>query len=167
MIADPEARGRALAEFHARVTPALFTHLDETGLLPDAEPTRAAERGEWECFALHACVRGLVAAGGFGADTATAVNALHRAVLESWMAGGGGLDAFAARRDRMKERHEEYGAIDLEGGASGAASVTRRLGAAAARHLAGPEPPAGLAELAGTLHEVIVEGATTIVRETE
>jgi hypothetical protein len=43
--------------------------------------------------------------------------------------------------------------------------VTRRLGEAAAQHLAGVDPPAALAELAGSLHEALAEGAAEAVRQ--
>jgi len=167
LIADPEARGRALAEFHARVSPSLFSHILETGLLPGDHAMHARARAEWDAFALYACVRGLVAAGGFGPETSMAVDALHRAVLESWMAESPETAGFTERRDRMKARYEGYGVLAREGGAAGAAELAPRLGAAAARHMIGGEPPAGLGELAGTLHEALAEGAAAILRETE
>ena len=167
LIIDPEARGRALAEFHARVSPSLFEHIAETGLLPGGDSARTRARDEWDAFALYACVRGLVAAGGFGGETAMAVDAMHQAVLEIWMAETPELPAFTERRDRMTQRYEEYGAIAREGGAAGAANLVHRLGSAAARHMAGENPPEGLGELAGTMHEALAEGAATILRETE
>src|SRR2546428_5420426 len=77
MITDPVRRGRALADFYRAVAPRLFRDLEESGVLPDAgDPqARALAREEWECFALYACVRGLVAAGGFNPETGAAVDA--------------------------------------------------------------------------------------------
>jgi hypothetical protein len=165
VIRDPGARGRALAELYRDIGPRLFHDLEESGLLP-AEP-EAAERAhaEWECFALYACVRGLVAAGGFNRETAAAIDALHERVLEHWMAEQPSVDAFGRRRVLLSERYAEYGEIGQQGGASGAATVARRLGEAAARHMAGPHPPAeGLSDMVGELHEAFAEGAAEAVR---
>ena len=164
MIADPVERGCALAAFHQSVAPSLFEHLAETGLLPAAAPAHAAARGEWDVFSLYACVRGLVAACGFGPETSAAIDALHERVLESWVSKEPDLAAFAARRERMAERYEEYGALARDGGAGGAADLARRLGRAAARHLAGPDAPEALADLAGALHETLAEGAAEYLR---
>jgi len=170
MIRDPERRGRALAEFYRAVAPRLFRDLEESGALASASDPAARVRAlaEWECFALYACVRGLVAAGGFNRETGAAIEALHQSVLGSWAGGEVGTGADADRRAQVAERYAEYGAIGQEGGAAGAASVTRRLGEAAARHMAGPDPPAeALAEIVGTAHEQLVEGATEAVRAAE
>ena len=59
MIADPARRGHALATFALAAIPRLWQDVAESGGLPD-EPLL---RHEWECFALYACVRGLVGAG--------------------------------------------------------------------------------------------------------
>jgi len=128
VIADPVRRGQALAEFHRRLGTRLLDDLLESGALPDdRRRDRAMLRDEWECFTLYACVRGLIAAGGFNRETAAA--------------------------------------IGQEGGKAGAATVTRRLGEAAARHLAGDDPPAALADVAGSLHEALAEGAAEAVRQ--
>jgi hypothetical protein len=155
MIADPEARGRALAGLYRDVAPRLFVEIEDSGLLEGDADARRRARTEWECFALYACVRGLVAAGGFNRETARAIEAFHEELLAD------GPDA--ARRALVSERYAEYGAIGQAGGAAGAATVTRRLGEAAARRMAGTEG-SGLADLAGTLHESLVEGATEAVR---
>lgn len=166
MIQDPERRGRALADFYRAVVPRLFADLAESGLLP-ASATDAA-REEWECFALYACVRGLVAAGGFNRETGTAIDAFHESALESILAAEGSLDRFQARRARVSERYAEYGAIGQDGGASGAETVTARLGAAAARHMTVPDEASdGLAQLVGALHEALTEGAAEAVRGDE
>lgn len=170
MITDPVRRGRRLAEFFEEVAPRLWDDLVETGLLPQA-PDEAAvfhARIEWDCFALYACVRGLVAAGGFNRETGAAVDALHEAVLEQWMSGAADLDAFQARRALVAERYAEYGAIGQEGGAAGAETVPARLGLAAAKHiLPGDTPSVDLAELVGGLHETLAEGAAEAVRLAE
>ena len=154
MILDPARRGRALAELVHTLGPRLFEEIVESGLLPAAPPAAPA-RAEWDCFALYACVRGLVAAGGFNRETAAAIEALHERVLEH---------ATAASKATASERYAEYGAIGQEGGKAGAASVALRLGEAAARHMVGGEPPAALAELVGSLHESLAEGAAEAVR---
>jgi hypothetical protein len=167
VIPDPGARGRILAALHAAVAPSLFDHLAETGLLPDGAEARARARDEWELFALYACVRGLVAAAGFGAGTAEAIDAFHLQVLETWVAGGATLEEVRERRDRMKERYEEYGTLAREGGAVGAKDLSRRLGQAAARHMTGAEPAPDLAEMAGALHESLAEGAAAALSVSE
>jgi hypothetical protein len=161
MLDEPVARGRVLADFFRAIEPRLFEDLEESGVLPAA--AAASARREWECFALYACVRGLVAAGGFNRETAAAIDALHEQVLAIWMSEPG--TDFDARRARVAERYAEYGTIGQEGGKAGAATVTRRLGEAAARHMVGgTAPPADLAELVGALHETLVDGAAEAVR---
>jgi hypothetical protein len=163
MIADPVRRGEALAELFFTVEPRLYLDLDEAGVLPRRgdDETEARVRAEWACFALYACVRGLIAAGGFNRETAAAVDALHAAVTEAWRQAG----PAAGARDRVAARYTEYGTIGQAGGASAAATVGLRLGEAAAGHMsAGHPPPAGLAEMAGALHESLAEGAAEAVR---
>ncbi len=169
MIADPARRGRTLADFYRTVAPRLFRDLEESGALPRAAEAGGQERArdEWDCFALYACVRGLVAAGGFNRETGAAIEALHESVLGTPGTPGAPANA-AERRARVAERYAEYGAIGQEGGAAGAATVTLRLGEAAARHIAAPAAPGDtLAEIAGSLHEQLVEGATAAVRAAE
>ena len=166
MIAEPERRGRALAGFFLEVEPRLFGDLADSPALPSTpDPAeRERRRREWQCFALYACVRGLVAAGGFNRETARAIDALHDQVMAAW-AGETSLEPIERRRARVAERYAEYGSIGQEGGAAGAASVTARLGAAAARHLAAPSGgEVALAEVAGGLHEALAEGAAEAVR---
>lgn len=166
MIQDPERRGRALADFYRAVAPRLFADLAESSLLPIAATEAARE--EWECFALYACVRGLVAAGGFNRETGAAIDAFHESALESMMEAGGSLDRFQARRTRVSERYAEYGAIGQDGGASGAETVTARLGRAAARRMTEPDAASdALAQLVGALHEALTEGAAEAVRGAE
>jgi inactivated superfamily I helicase len=169
VIPDPERRGRALAAFFLEIEPRLFADLEESGVLDSAaaEGTRALRRREWECFALYACVRGLVAAGGFNRETARAIDALHEDVLSRWQSQAAEIESFEARRARVSERYAEYGAIGQDGGASGAATVSTRLGEAAARHLAGPNPPEELAALVGGAHEALAEGSAEAVRRAE
>jgi hypothetical protein len=170
VIADPTRRGRSLAEFYGAVAPRLFRDLEESGALPSGADAVAVARArtEWESFALYACVRALVAAGGFNRETGAAIEALHEAALGSLIAGAPGAVEAAGRRARIAERYAEYGAIGQEGGAAGAESVTRRLGEAAARHMAAPGTPGvPLIEIAGSLHEQLVEGATEAVRAAE
>lgn len=164
MIADPAARGQALADFHFGVAPALYSDLVESGMVPESvNATRA--RLEWDCLALYACVRGLVAAGGFNTETAASVDSLHAAVLERWAADSSPSEPIEARRARVAERYAEYGRIGQELEASGAALVTARLGEACAAHVTAPDvPPAALGETLGALHEALVEGATEAVR---
>jgi hypothetical protein len=168
MIPDPDRRGQALAAFFFAVAPRLLADLEESGLVP-LEPPEARRRValEWESFALYACVRGLVAAGGFNRETAQAIDALHRAVLERWLAESSSLEAFEARRAALAPRYEEYGRIGQEGGAAGAGSVTARLGEAAALHIGAGTPSADLARLVGGLHEALAEGGAEAVRSAE
>jgi hypothetical protein len=165
VIHDPFERGRALAEFFLAVEPRLWVDLEESGLLAPGVPGDAAElrRHEWACFALYACVRGLVAAGGFNRETAAAIDALHGAVLEHWMSEASSRP-FEDRRANVAERYAEYGTIGQDGGAAGAITVTARLGAAAATHMAGEANSEELASLVGALHEALVEGSTEAVR---
>lgn len=167
MSHDPVARGRMLANLFQAVAPRLFDDLVESGVLAGAPDDHARGRREWDAFALYACVRGLVAAGGFNRETAAAIDAMHERVLERWAAEPDAHEPFDARRARISERYSEYGAIGQAGGAAGAATVGQRLGEAAARHLAPAAPTAALATLAGALHETLVEGAAEAVRRLE
>jgi hypothetical protein len=166
VIADPARRGRTLAALFSAIAPRLFRDLEESGVLPGADG-RARERAfaEWECFALYACIRALVAAGGFNRETGAAIEALHESVLGTPAAGEPAQAA--ERRARVAERYAEYGAIGQAGGAAGAATVTARLGEAAARHMAGGAPEEGLMEVVGALHEQLLDGATEAVRGAE
>jgi hypothetical protein len=158
-------RGRRVASFWAAVAPRLFGDLLESGLLPPSDAVEQARaRDEWEAFALHACVRGLVAASGFTLGTEKALDAFHAAVLERTLEARGALAAVDALRERMTARYAEYGAIEREGGAAGATTVTARLGAAAGRNLLQAEASAELGEFLGALHETIAEGAVAVVR---
>jgi len=164
VIADPRRRGESLAEFALGALGRLWHDVAESAAL---DPRSPSHRAEWDCFALYACVRGLVAAGGFNRETAAAVDAFHERVLAAWAAEAG--DADDPRRAIAARRYAEYGAIGQEGGAAGAASVTRRLGEACARHLRAAGGPAelagdGLAELVGAVHEILAEGAAEAVR---
>jgi hypothetical protein len=170
VINDPEVRGRALGSFYVEVVPRLWVDLVEAGVLPKADDEATVHRAriEFECFMLYACVRGLVAAGGFNRETGGAIDALHEAVLEQWMSDAADVEAFQARRALVAERYSEYGEIGQQGGASGAETVTERLGLAAARHMTlEPAPADPLAELVGALHETLVEGSAEAVRIAE
>ena len=160
MIRDPARRGKALAELFLELSPRLFEEIVGAGAWPqDAGPSTASTaRAEWDCFALYACVRGLVAAGGFNRETAAAIDALHEGALDP--------DA-AAMKALASERYAEYGAIGQEGGKAGAASVAQRLGEAAARHMIAGEPAPALIELVGSLHESLAEGAAEAVRQAQ
>lgn len=165
MIADPARRGESLAEFALATLPRLWRDLAEGAGL---DPSRGGPRHEWDCFALYACVRGLVAAGGFNRETAAAIDSFHARVLEAWAAEYPGGDD--PRRAMAAERYAEYGGIGQEGGASGAGSVERRLGLACARRLAACEGFAStldaedLAALCGAIHEALAEGTAEAVR---
>ena len=165
MIQDPASRGKALADFFLETEPRLFADLAESVTMARGS-TAPLDRLEWACFALYACVRGLIAAGGFNRESAAAIEALHERVMAAWESGASGAPfaASGVARARVAERYAEYGAIGQEGGASGAATVTARLGAAAARHVAGEHAAAEFAELIGYLHESLVEGAAESVR---
>ena len=161
MIADPEARGAALAGFLDAVSPRLWRDLDDSGLLPWAPPgERERQRAEWDDLCLHACVRGLVAAGGFGQDTSRAIDALHRAALERRMRAGSAT-AFETSRERLASRYAEYG--DIAQRLDGAPGRAEAVGDAAGRHLV-EAPSDALAELVGGLYELMSEGAAEMVR---
>src|SRR4051794_33024737 len=74
MSVDPERRGRDTARLYAEIAPRLFADLEDARLLPGeaGDAVRSLAQREWECFALYACVRGLVAGGGFNRETARA-----------------------------------------------------------------------------------------------
>lgn len=160
---DPEALGREVAELFLEHEPRLFAALAETDVWQSvvADPADAERApGEWQAFALYACVRGIVAGGGFNRETVAAIDSLHDTVAGHWQPERDG----EARRARLAERYAEYGAIGQAGGASGAESVTRRLGEAAARHMTGADPPAELANLVGDLHESLAEAIAEHLR---
>jgi hypothetical protein len=155
--ADPGEAGRRLGDFFLGVEARLWRDLRETGTVPGGADARV--RAEWECLALDACLRGLVAAGGFGDHTVRAVDAFHAAVLEAWAAGAP-EPTLAARRERLTARYEEYGRLARDLEAKGAALVSARLGETAAAHACSPGPAAAdLAALLGAMHEALVEGA--------
>ena len=164
---DPDRRGREVAAIFLDHAPRLFDDIaaSDVWARSGADPGQASNaRREWEAFALYACVRGLVAGGGFNRETAAAIDALHDAVAAHWRAQS--RDE-AAERAHVSVRYAEYGEIGQEGGASGAESVTLRLGSAAARHMAGEQPGEDrgeLAELVGALHESLAESVTEHVR---
>lgn len=160
----------ALAEFFLAIEPRLYADLDEAGVLPaESGPmNQGRARSEWQCFALYACVRGLIAAGGFNRETGEAIEALHARVVAAWREPGAEAGADAAIGERIAERYAEYGTIGQTGGASAAATVGARLGEAAARHMSGDaSTDTALAELAGALHESLAEGAAEAVRQAE
>ncbi len=162
MIADPVQRGRALAAFFLRLEPSLWRDIVQSGLLPGGDTARA--RREWECLALYGCVRGLVAAGGFGDHNRRAIDALHDAVAETWDADAAG--GAAERRRHAAARYEEYGALLRAHAAADDERGIARLGAAAGRHVSGTDiTRAELGLMLGELHEAIVEGAAGSVRE--
>ncbi len=155
-------RGRALAAFFLRLEPSLWRDIVRSGLLPGGDTAHA--RREWECLALYGCVRGLVAAGGFGPDNRRAIDALHDAVAEAWEADAAGGGA-AERRRHAAARYDEYGALLRVHAAADEERGIARLGAAAARHVSGTDiTRAELGLMLGELHEAIVEGAAESVR---
>ena len=159
MTPDTQRLGRALAEFYRDVSPRLYRDLEQASVLPP-DPTgelRRRAREEWEAFALYACIRGLVAAGGFGSETAVTLDAFHDLAVSA--------DSSPERRALVSRRYAEYGEIGKAGGKAGASTVNRRLGEAAARHmLASGTAPEALVELVSSLHEALAEGAAEAVR---
>ena len=89
-------------------------------------------------------------------------------MVAAWRDARSDPAADEALRRRISERYAEYGTMGQAGGASGAATVTRRLGEAAARHMTGEGTArAELAEMVGSLHESLAEGAAEAVRRAE
>ncbi len=155
--------GRALAAFHHDVEPALWADLEQSGALAGAPADQA--RAEWECLALHACVRGIVAGGGFADATADAVDAMHERVLERWAAEAATPADLAARRERLANRYAEYGRLGQEREAEGPEGVAVALGLAAAAHVFAPaDAPAAAAATLADLHAAMTEGAAEVVR---
>jgi len=166
VILDPRQCGAGLAAFFFSVEGALWSDLEGSGALPSPVPARA--RREWECFALYACVRGLVAAGGFGPETSAAVDHLHELALERWALEPTPPEPLEARTRRIADRYAEFGRIGQESEAAGPASVKARLGETAALHMCAPEPaPADLAAMVAELHEAMAEGAAEVVKRAE
>lgn len=154
------AIGRALAEYFFTVEPDLWRDLDESGAFANAPGARA----EWECLALHACVRGLVAADGFHDATADALDAMHEAVLERWIAAADPA-AVADRRARVADRYGEYGRIGHEHDGAPLDAIAAALGAAAAKHAFAPARSEEDAVTAfAHLHGAMTEGALEVVR---
>ena len=153
MHADPAARAGHLAELYRVVEPSLWRDLLDSGTI--LETSAGLVQHEWRCLALYACVRGLVAAGGFNTETVAAVDQLHAIVSGDWP---------EAERALLAERYAEYGRIGQELEHAGAAMVDQRLGQACAAHLAPASRGPALGELLGVLHGSMVEGATEAVR---
>ena len=165
MPRDPEQQGRLVAGVYASVAFRLFRDIVEAGVLPagDAAATERA-RAEWGCFALYACVRGLVAGSGFHRETALALDTLHAQVLAASIEATP-VDG-APPPDLVAARYAEYGSIGRASGAAKAIEVERRLGAAAARHMAAPaQASPELIEVVTAMHEALVEGVVQAVRE--
>lgn len=161
----PRALGRPLAAFFLAAEPRLWRDLAETGAVPAGR--EAGARSEWECLALDACLRGLVAAGDFRDRTAAEVDEFHAAVLEAWAAQGT-AGALAARRERLTARYEEYGRIARNLEAAGASRVSASLGEAPAAHACAGDPaPAALASVLAAMHESLAEGAAALLGEPE
>ncbi len=163
MIRDPGERGRKAAALYASVAPGLFRDLEESGLLPPADrAARERARQEWECFALYACVRALVAGGGFGAESGRALDAFHEAVLEQLRADCAGEAELESRRARIAQRYQEYGELGQKESRGGDPRVARALGLAAAARMLGAgeaaHAPGALGELVGSLHDALLEG---------
>jgi hypothetical protein len=166
-VTAAERLGWEIGELYRQQAPLLFEDLLESGKLACGSTPEALERArlEWECFALYACVRGIVAGADFGGPTSAAIDAFHEAAVPE-PPGDAGRLAVAELRRRASERYDEYADIGKAGGASGAVTVTLRLGAAAARHMLGTEPTLELAELVGELHESLAEVVADAVRRT-
>jgi hypothetical protein len=165
VIPDPARRGRAVAELWSHLGPGLFRDLEESGLLPVASPdARRQALREWEHFSLYACVRALVAGGGFTDETGRSLDAFHAAALESLMLDAPSVEAFAERREVIAARYAEFGELGQKESRGGDPQVAQALGRAAARHMVAPgEPSEALAELVGSLHEALVEGAGDLI----
>lgn len=154
---DPAAGGRLLAAFFAGVESRLWKDLVDTGTVPPG--AERAARVEWECLALDACLRGLVAAGGFGGRTADAVDAFHADVLAGWSASGG-ESALATRRERLAARYEAYGVLARAHDGAPPARVSEVLAGAAAGHACAPAaPPEPFVRVLAAMHEAVTEGA--------
>jgi hypothetical protein len=159
-----ERLGLEIGELFRDQAPRLFADLLESGTLDCGSSHEAIERArlEWDCFALYGCVRGIVAGADFGGPTAEVIDAFHAAAVPE--TSGDAERAAAELRRRASERYERYADIGKAGGASGAATVTLRLGTEAARHMLGAEPSPELAELVGGLHETLAEVVADAVR---
>lgn len=160
MTSEPTQRGQRVAALFAKLAPALFHDIEESGLLPLSDAAaREHARREWEYFALYACVRGLVAAGGFNLESGQALDAFHQAVPAR-------IADFDERRADVAARYQEYGELGQRESHGGDPQVARALGAAAARHMTSQtEPLPALVELVGSLHEALVEGVQEALRE--
>lgn len=152
MSGTTTARGSALAHWFAELEPGLWQDIVESGAVPAETLSRA--RDEWRALALYACVRGLVAGGGFSRDTADAVDQLHATATRDWSADARAMTA---------ERYAEYGGIGQALQHAGAGAVDGRLGEAAAAHAAGPANEE-LAEVFAALHASLADAAAEVVR---
>ncbi len=146
------SRAGALAEFFEGVSPALLEDLRASGALAGAEPV-AAER-EWQAVALHACIRGVVADGGHGDETADLVDAFHDAVLARLAPAA----EQAELRARLAERYGEYDGVTRTLGQKGAPLVPAAIARACARHV-GASDARALADTLTPLLEALAEGA--------
>jgi hypothetical protein len=163
-VAAPLEAGRRVAGLFARSARELFSQLCEAGAVPAGEAERAQSAAEWECFALFGCVRGIVAASGFAPRTAETIDAMHASVFADWDASARHGETADARRALLSRRYEEYETIAQTGGASGAHDAATRLGAAAAKHMfGGADSPADLAELLGSMHEILAEAVVAML----
>ena len=143
-------RSRALAAFHADVSPRLLAELRASGVLAGADAALALH--EWLAVSLHACVRGVLAVTLADEERADLVDAFHDTVLS----GGPTERAFLATR------YEEYDGLSRTLGQKGAARVPGAIAAAFARHTLAADV-AALTEAAAPVLEALAEGAEAVI----
>ncbi len=158
MTGPARSHAPALAEFFAGVSPALLEDLRASGALAGAEP--AVTEREWLAVALHACIRGVVADGGHGDETADLVDAFHDQVLASLAPPA----EQSEWRARLAERYAEYDGVTRTLGQKGAPLVPAAIARSCARHVGAADARA-LAETLTPLLEALAEGAAAALAQ--
>ena len=126
---SPEWRARALADLMTEISPRLLADLRASGALSGAGTD--AVQLEWDAVALHACIRGVAAAGARDDDTANLVDAFHDLLLPRLATAR----ELASLRAHLARRYAEYDGITRTLGRDGAARVPSAIAAAFAKHV--------------------------------
>jgi hypothetical protein len=156
---ETQSQARALAAFFADVSPRLLHELADAGALGDLSEAQA--RSEFQAAALHACIRGVVAADEQSDAKADLVDALHDELLPALAPE----PEQPALRAHLAKRYGEYDGLARTHGRNDAAGVPAAIATRCARHLH-LEPATAFVQAATPLLEALAEGAAALLAET-
>jgi hypothetical protein len=159
-VSEPEtpAHARALAAFFRDVSPRLLHELADAGALGDLSEAKALY--EFQAAALHACIRGVVAADEQSDAKADLVDALHDLLLPALAPEA----EQPALRAHLAKRYGEYDGLSRTHGQRDASGVPAAIATRCARHLH-LEPATAFVHAATPLLEALAEGAAALLAE--